>query len=294
VHECGGRRVFWLNGPIGRAGSALTHMGARATPARQRALSLFSHALGVALLAGLSFMLIEGPVLGWTSASVLAATLGALIAGAWLVQRERGGAHPLIPRALFDTPAFAAANGVGFMINFAVFGQLFVLSLFLQARGADALQTGIQLIPMMAAFAIGNLTSGRISARVGPRPPMLYGLLVGLGAAMTMLLAIGPDTPYWLLMLATLVMNVAIGIAIPGMTATVMLVAGKEYANSAAAALNANRQVGALVGVAVMGAVLHMAPAWTARLPWAFGLIASAYAAALYLVYRHVRLNQRA
>jgi DHA2 family methylenomycin A resistance protein-like MFS transporter len=168
------------------------------------------------------------------------------------------------------------------------------LSLFLQVRGADALQTGIQLIPMMAAFAIGNLTSGRMSARVGARAPMLYGLLVGLGAAMTMLLAIGPDTPYWLLMLATIVMNVAIGIAIPGMTATVMLVAGREYANSAAAALNANRQVGALVGVAVMGAVLHMAPAWTARLPWAFGLIATAYAAALYLVYRYVRLNQPA
>jgi len=175
------------------------------------------------------------------------------------------------------------------MINFAVYGQLFFLSLFLQARGADALETGVRLIPMMAAFAAGNLTSGRISARVGPRAPMLYGLLVGLGAALFMLPTMAPHTPYWLLVAATMVMNVAIGIAIPGMTAIVMLVAGRDYANSAAAAINANRQVGALVGVAAMGAVLHMAPDWAVRLPWAFGLVAAAYATACCLIFRYVR-----
>ncbi|MET0320617.1 MAG: MFS transporter, partial [Duganella sp.] len=56
VHEFGWRSVFWVNVPIGLAGIALTHIVAPATPARLRALSLFSHALGVALLAGLSFM----------------------------------------------------------------------------------------------------------------------------------------------------------------------------------------------------------------------------------------------
>jgi DHA2 family methylenomycin A resistance protein-like MFS transporter len=191
---------------------------------------------------------------------------------------------------LFETPAFAAANGVGFLINFAVFGQLFLLSLFIQQGGADALQTGVKLIPMMAAFAIGNLTSGRITARVGTRPPMMYGLLVGLGMALVMLFGLRPESPYWQLVTAAVLMNVAIGIAIPGMTATVMLVAGKAHANSAAAALNANRQIGALVGVAMMGTVMHMAPAWGMRLPLAFTLIAAAYAGALCLVYRYVKL----
>jgi DHA2 family methylenomycin A resistance protein-like MFS transporter len=145
---------------------------------------------------------------------------------------------------------------------------------------------------MMAAFAVGNLTSGRITARVGTRPPMMYGLLVGLSMAVLMLAGLSPQTPYWLLVLGTVVMNVAIGIAIPGMTATVMLVAGKAHANSAAAALNANRQIGALVGVAMMGTVLHMVPDWAWRLPLAFGLITSAYAGALCLVYRYVKLGK--
>ncbi|TFW16384.1 MFS transporter [Duganella callida] len=290
VHEFGWRSVFWVNVPIGLLGIVLTQVLAPATAPHQRALSMLSHALGVAALAALSFVLIEGPVLGWMSPAVLAAALVAVVAAATLVRRERTGAHPLLPKALFETPAFAAANGVGFLINFAVFGQLFLLSLFIQQGGADALQTGLKLIPMMAAFAIGNLTSGRITARVGTRPPMLYGLLAGLAMAVLMLAGLRPQTPYWLLVTAAVVMNVAIGIAIPGMTATVMLVAGKAHANSAAAALNANRQIGALVGVALMGTVLHLAPDWALRLPLAFGLITAAYAGALTLVYRYVRL----
>jgi DHA2 family methylenomycin A resistance protein-like MFS transporter len=293
VHGFGWRSVFWVNVPLGLLGIALTQWLVPATPRQPRALSMLSHALGVVALAGLSFVLIEGPALGWTSAAVLLAA--ALAAGAigLLVRRERSGSHPLLPRALFDQPAFAAANGVGFLINFGVFGQLFLLSLFLQqSGGADALHTGLKLLPMMAAYAAGNMLSGRISARVGPRPPMLHGLAIGLGMALLLAACLQPSTPYWLLVLAVIVMNMAIGTAIPGMATTVMQVAGRSHANSAAAALNANRQVGALVGVALMGSVLHMLPEWRWRLPLAFALIAAAFAGAWCLVYRHVRLGR--
>ncbi|WP_229256806.1 MFS transporter [Duganella lactea] len=290
VHAFGWRSVFWVNVPIGLLGIVLAQVLVPATPRHERALSMLSHALGVVALAALSFVLIEGPVRGWMSVGVAGAGIVTLAAAALLVMRERTGAHPLLPKALFDTPAFAAANGVGFLINFAVFGQVFLLSLFIQQGGSDALQTGLKLVPMMAAFAIGNLTSGRITARVGTRPPMMYGLLVGLGMALVMLFGLRPDTPYWLLVTTAMLMNVAIGIAIPGMTATVMLVAGRAQANSAAAALNANRQVGALVGVAMMGTVMYMTPDWGLRMPLAFTLIAAAYAGALWLVYRYVKL----
>jgi DHA2 family methylenomycin A resistance protein-like MFS transporter len=291
VHSFGWRSVFWVNVPIGLLGIVLTQTLLPATPRHARALSLLSHALGVLALAALSFVLIEGPTLGWGSAPVLAAAVLTVLSAGALLRQERRGAHPLLPRALFASATFGAANGVGFLINFAVFGQLFLLSLFLQqSGGADALHTGLQLVPMMAAFAAGNLLSGRISARVGVRPPMLYGLSVGLAMAVALLAFLRPDTPYLLLVLGTMLMNVAIGIAIPGMTATVMQVAGRVHANSAAAALNANRQIGALVGVAMMGSVLHMAPDWQWRLPLAFGLIALAYAGAWALVYRHVKL----
>jgi len=290
VHQFGWRSVFWVNIPIGLLAIVMAQV-LLAAPARQpRDLSLLSHGLGVLALAGLSFVLIEGPALGWLSPAVLSAVALTVVAAGALFARERSGSHPVLPRALFQNSSFGAANGVGFLINFSVFGQLFLLSLYLQqVRGADALQSGLHLLPLMAAYTAGNFSAGSIAARYGTRPPMLYGLLVAAVMALV-LMGLKPDTPYVLLALGTAVMNVAIGIAIPAMTATVMRVAGKQYANSAAAALNANRQIGALVGVALIGTILHTVPDWSLRLPLAYAIMAAGYALAASLVYRHVHL----
>ncbi|MNL43319.1 hypothetical protein D3C87_1658260 [compost metagenome] len=82
--------------------------------------------------------------------------------------------------------------------------------------------------------------------------------------------------------------NLGVGIAVPAMTSVVMQVSGKHHANSAAAALNANRQSGALVGVALMGTILHALPDWNASLPVAYGVIAASYVGAVVLVWRHL------
>ena len=292
VHEFGWRSVFWVNVPLGLLGMALAYRLIPAVQPQPRPLSLLSHGLGVLALAGLSFVLIEGPVLGWTSAPLLAGMAATVALATVLVRRERRITHPILPRALLANGSFAAANATGFLINLAVFGQLFLLSLYIQARGADALHTGYTLLPMMAAFTLGNFSSGRISARTGLRLPLLAGLAVGAAMA-AVLLALAwrmPSMPLALMLAVIVLMNVAVGIAIPAMTATVMQVAGKAYSNSAAAALNANRQIGALVGVALMGTVIHALPEWSARLPVAFGVAAAAFALAGALVHRHVHL----
>ncbi|MET3131239.1 DHA2 family methylenomycin A resistance protein-like MFS transporter [Oxalobacteraceae bacterium GrIS 1.11] len=288
VHQFGWRGVFWINVPLGLLGIALAQALLPAAPPHPRPLSLFSHGLGVVALSALSFVLIEGQGYGWTSAPVLAATALAALSGAVLLRRERRGAHPLLPRALFERPTFAAANGIGFLVNFAAYGQLFLVSLYLQrAAGTDALEAGLKLLPMMGSFTIGNLLSGRITARLGVRGPMLAGL-AGAAAIAALLMNLTPATPYLWLALSVTVMNALVGVAVPAMTSTVMQVAGRRHASSAAAALNANRQIGALVGVALMGTILHALPDWHLRLPLAFGAIALAYLLAAGLVWRHV------
>jgi len=171
VDRYGWRSVFLINLPVGLLGLLLAQGVIPAVPRHWRALPIFSHALGIGGLASLCFTLIEGPVYGWTSAPILISAILFAMALALLVWRERRGAEPLLPRALFETARFAAANGIGFLINFGAFGQLFLLSLFLQqARGSDALHTGLQLLPVMAVFSIGNLLSGRITVRWGGAP----------------------------------------------------------------------------------------------------------------------------
>lgn len=289
IHAFGWRSVFLINVPIGLAGLVMAWKLIPPVDRHQRALTFFSHFLGVLMLAALSFVLIQGPVYGWTSLPIIGAVIVVLLALALLVRHERKGDAPLLPPALFATPQFAAANGIGFLINFGVYGQFFFLALFLQqARGDDALQTGMHLLPMMAVIFIGNLISGRMTAHWGPRLPLWLGMAGG-ALFSALLMALTPHTPYWMLALTGALANLCISTAIPAMTTAVMQVAGKVHANSAAAALNANRQIGALVGVALMGAILHTFSGWGTRVVLAYGGIALVYALALILVLRCIR-----
>ena len=107
------------------------------------------------VLATASYALIEGNAYGWSSPRI-ATAIALALAAILLVRRERPRSHPAA-RA-FRNATLRAANGVGFLVNLGGYGQLFLISLFLQqARGADALQTGIQMVPMLAIFSIGNL-----------------------------------------------------------------------------------------------------------------------------------------
>nr|WP_228124794.1 MFS transporter [Glaciimonas soli] len=288
IHSFGWRSVFLINIPIGLLGFVMAYKVLPTAPKQPRELTIGSHALGIVMLAALSFTLIQGPTYGWTSMPIVVATLVVFSALCLLIVRERNSAKPLLPRALFATPLFAAANGIGFLLSFGVYGQIFFVSLFLQqARAADALHTGIQMLPMMVVIFAGNLLSGRITARHGARLSMLLGLSVGaLFSAMLMVLT--TQTAYWLFAVGTACANFGVSIAIPAMTTAVMQVAGRSHANSAAATLNANRQIGALVGVAIIGAILHTFPEWGTRTMLAYGFIAAVYAVALLLVMRYI------
>ncbi|KWU20513.1 MFS transporter [Achromobacter xylosoxidans] len=290
IHQFGWRGIFLINLPLGLAGLWLARRRIQAAPRRPRALNPLSHVFGVVALSSLCFALIQGNAYGWDSLPILGAALVFLLAATLLIHRERRHAEPIIPRALFQTTQFAAANGVGFLINLASYGQLFLLSLFLQqARGADALETGIQLVPMLAVFSIGNLISSRISARWNVSASLLGGILLATVMSLAGLAAFTPDMPYRPFAAVVALANLGVGIAVPAMTSVVMQVSGKHHANSAAAALNANRQSGALVGVALMGTILHLLPDWHARLPASYVIIATAYLVAAMLVWRHLR-----
>lgn len=295
IHQFGWRGIFLINIPLGLAGLWLARRRIASAPRRARALNPMSHVLGVVALSSLCFVLIQGNAYGWTSPAIAATMLLGLAAAALLVHRERQHAEPILPRTLFATPQFSAANAVGFLINLASYGQLFLLSLFLQhARGADALQTGIELVPMLAVFSIGNLISGRVSARWNVSASLLGG--VSLAAAMSAvgIAAFTPGVAYWPFAIVVALANLGVGIAVPAMTSIVMQVSGRQHANSAAAALNANRQSGALVGVAVMGTLLHLLPDWHATLPVAYGVITASYGITVVLAWRYLRRARNA
>ncbi len=288
VEAFGWRSIFWLNLPVGLVGIVLAQLKAPAPAPHARPLDLASHALGATALAALAFVLIEGPVLGWTSAPVVVALAMAAWLPAWLIRRERAAAQPILPRALYGIAPFRAAVLTGMLINFGTFGHMFVLSLWLQgARGTGALGTGLAILPMTAAAGVSNVLSGRAVARQGTRMPLLVGM-GGAAAAALLLAQVTAGTPPWLAIAGGTLLFLAIGFAIPAMTATVMGAGGKAHASAAGAALNASRQIGALLGVAAAGTILHATQDWGLRLAIVYTAIAAACAVAWLAVYRRV------
>jgi DHA2 family methylenomycin A resistance protein-like MFS transporter len=175
------RAVFLVNVPLGILGLVLA---AKHLPkAGERTAGGFDppgQVIGVLALTLLTFGLIEGGDVGWTSPLALVPLLAFVPATAGLIAVERHASDPILPLSLFRSRTFSGASFVGLAINLGFYGQLFALSLYFQhVRGYSALVTGLAVLPEGVFVALSSILSGRVTSRTGPRVPMLAGLLCG-------------------------------------------------------------------------------------------------------------------
>jgi MFS transporter, DHA2 family, methylenomycin A resistance protein len=138
-------------------------------------------------------------------------------------------------------------------------------------------------------FLLGNVLYARLGHRVGNRAALAGSLLYTAVGTIALALLLSPELPYWVLAVVLGAFNTGLGVASPAMTGALMDAAGREHANIASATLNANRQIGTLVGIAVMGAVLADAGGWYAGAAACFALAGGAYAAAAALAWFGLR-----
>jgi DHA2 family methylenomycin A resistance protein-like MFS transporter len=280
------RAVFFLNVPVGLAALALA---ARRVPAdrgrRDGGLDLPGQLAAMLALAALTFALIEAGPRGWTSPPVVAgfAAFAAALPAFLLI--ERRAPSPMLPLRLFRNSTFSGATAIGLAINLGFYGQLFVMSLYFQhVRGYSALLTGLALLPEGLLVALSSLVSGRVTARLGPRPPMAIGL--GAGALGLSLLAVaGGGTPYLLLVPGLVLTGFGISFTMPAATAATIEAAPGHQAGVASGVLNASRQVGGAIGVALLG-TLVAAGAMHAGLALAAGVFLAGQLVALLAIGR--------
>ena len=255
IEQAGWRAIFVLNLPLAAIAAGLVASqvpAARARRAGAAPLSPGAQVAAVAMLIALTFGLIESGERGWGSAPVVVALAGAVVLATALVRRERASAHPLVPRELIADRRFTASTAGGALLNFAFYGELFFLALFLQQeRGLDALQTGLAFLPQPLLFIAISPLAGRLIAR-GPRVPLALGAaLASVGALL--LLGVDAHSSYGVMVVGLGLNGLGGGLAIPAVTSGVMGAAPVALAGVASAALNAGRQVGGVLGVAVLG-----------------------------------------
>src|SRR5215207_6443408 len=213
-------------------------------------------------LVALTYGVIEAGESGWTDPlAVVAMAAGVLLlAGFVRWQRQlsrRPYGQPLIDLELFRSPGFTWGTVLATMSTFAMFGFLFTLPQYFQAvGGADALGTGLRLLPVIGGLLVGSRVADRLSPRLGVAPTVAVGfglLAAGLYAGA----ASDAGTEYGFTAAWMTVLGAGLGFALPVTMGVALGALSAERSGVGSALIQALRQVGGVIGVALLGTVLN-------------------------------------
>ena len=253
------RWIFLINVPVG---VATVVYGLRRLRESRAAETAPPDLPGAALLAGatgaLALALVQGEAWGWTSAATLGTFGVALVLGAMLAGRTRRIAAPVLEPALLRTRSMRAANAGTFAFGAALFASNLCGVLFLTGVwGWSALEAGLAAVPGAFTAAIAAPLGGRWATRSGPRPVAVAGAaLFALSLAWVIAAAgengnfLGVWLPYGI------VGGIGIGLGLPALIgAAAAGLPPTRFATGMALATTA-RQLGAVLGVALLVAVV--------------------------------------
>ena len=249
------RAIFLVNVPVCVLAIVLIRLGVGESVRRERRTDPAGLVLGAVALGALTGGLIDAGQRGWGDPLPGGLVLLGLAGGVLFVLVERRRAEPVLPMSLFTSRAFSGGAAAGGLFNFCLYGALLAVSLFLQGPlGESAFRAGLLVLPLTLAVGIGSTLSARLTARLGPRPPMLTGY--GLGALGAGILALaGATGPVWVVVLGATVLGFC-SIAMPALTALTMSGVDPAHTGLGSGVLNTARQAGGALGAAVLGSLL--------------------------------------
>lgn len=250
--------IFLVNVPIG---AVLLVAGRRVlTESRNpdaRALDIPGTILSVLGVGTLAYALIEGGSRGWTSPVILGGFAAAAALLAAFVAVERRHPAPMLPPGLFRQRLFTVSNSAMTVVGFALMGSSFFFSqFFVYVQGSSILRAGLQTLPATLAMVVVSPFAGRLAARYGYRSVVTSGLaLAGLG-----LLALGgvhADTGYTNVSWRLATVGVGFALTMSPLTGAAIQAVDPQEGGLASGISSTTRQIGAVLGVAVLGAVVR-------------------------------------
>ncbi|MGK5553284.1 MFS transporter [Actinomadura kijaniata] len=255
VSAGGWRPVFLVNVPVALLALAASrglggHRGGVVAPLDRAGLTLT-----VVGLVALTFGLVDAGTDGWARVRPLAALVVAAVAVAALPVAQRRAAAPVLPASLVALARVRVDLFVGVVTQLAYYGLLFALARWMvDTRGLPALHAGLAFLPMTVPVTFVPLVTGRLVARFGAPRLMLAGLTLDLlGGLLLATAGSGRDTAPELVLAVLLLVGTGSPLAIPSCVADMSAAVPLELAATGQGALNAARQTGTALGVAVFG-----------------------------------------
>lgn len=248
--------IFWLNVPIGivLVPLALRRLTESFGPAST--LDVRGVALAGVGLFGLVFGIVRAQALGWTSTTVVTSlTVGVLLLTAFLLWERRAPA-PMLPLRFFKARGFSATNGVAFAMFFGTFGSIFLLSQYFQtAQGYSPFEAGLRTLPWTGMPMLIAPLAGILSDRIGSRPLMASGLALQAGALAWLSTLLDPGTPYGDVIVPFVMAGTGMALVFAPSANAILAAVRPQEAGQASGATNAIREVGGVLGVAVLASV---------------------------------------
>ena len=249
--------IFFVNIPVGIAGVAASFLlideSRDETHERLDVPGLATSAVG---LFALTYGLIEANSYGWTSARIVGSFTIAVVALVVFVLLERHQRDPMLPLELFRNRTYSGANIVLLLVALAMFGVFFFVSLYMQnILGFSAVQTGAAFLPMTVLIILIAPIAGRTTDRIGSRSFMTIGMCL-VAAQLLYFSQLGADATFWNLLPGLLVGGAGMAMTMTPSAAAATRAVPVDKAGVGAGVLNAFRQVGGSLGIAVMGAIM--------------------------------------
>ncbi len=253
------RAIFWFNVILGvvLVGAALAAVPESRDPQQGR-IDLPGFVFGATFLACVIYAGIAGEEVGYTAGNVLTLfAVGAVALVAFIVVELRA-ANPMFDFRYLRIPIVGSALTVAFAIYFGIFSIFFFSALYLQeVVGYSAWRTAAVFAPMAVSIVVGSLLSGAWVARTAASVPMIVGCLLAGGGILLARPLLHQDADFTALSVALMLAGVGFGIAVVPLTSAVLSGVPGEHSGMAAAATNTMRQVGAVIGVAALGALVN-------------------------------------
>src|SRR5580693_6754555 len=266
--------IFWINVPLGLVLIPLA--ARRLTESRGPYGTLDLPGLGFALPGafGVVFGLVRAQSLGWTSATVLVSMIGGVLLLAGFVVRERRTSEPMLPMSFFAKRSFAVTNVASFSMYFGMFGSIFFLSQYMQnVLHNSPLQAGLKLLVWTGASMVVAPLAGVFSERLGSRPFMFAGLTLQAGALGWLASMTSTHLPYSHMIVPFVMAGAGMSLVFAPSANAVLSSVRVDQAGQASGANNAIREVGGVLGVAVLASVFTGSGGYSSPQAFVDGLI---------------------
>jgi EmrB/QacA subfamily drug resistance transporter len=274
--------IFWLNVPVGIVLIPLAWWKLSESRGAPSKLDLAGVGLVSAGLFGVVFGLVNGNSHGWTSTSVLSSFVLGSMALAGFVAWELRSSHPMLDIRLFRHRGFTAVNVTAMLFSFGMFGSIFFLTQFLQTvQGLSPLAAGIRVLPWTAAPMLLAPVVGMLAERWGGKPLVVTGLaLQAIG--LTWLASIThPDTRYMDLVTPFIICGVGMTLFFVPLASLVLGAVPKALEGVASGANSAFRELGGVLGIAVLGAVFSSNGGYASGSDYVSGMTPAVYVGAV-------------